>query len=249
VIDSDGDGVMMRLKLVVAALISSACLFTGEAQAASLEITPVAINLARGQNATTIEVKNRGGAPAAVQIRAYAWTQTGDADVLTPTEDIIVSPPIFTLSEGVSQTIRLLLRGGAGAAGERSYRLLLDEVPPAHKSNQQIVIAMRVSLPVIVAPAAPAPQALQWQAVRGPENQILLSAINGGNSYDAVRAITATLPDGTHLHATLRGENAYVLSGAQRQWVVQGGRVPSGPLRLSVTTRAGKSEQTLVLAP
>ncbi|HWI85732.1 MAG TPA: fimbria/pilus periplasmic chaperone [Sphingomonas sp.] len=240
---------MIRLKLVVAALISSACLLAGEAKAVSLEITPVAINLARGQNATTIEVRNRGGIPAAVQIRAYAWAQNGNEDVLTPTEDIIVSPPIFTLSQGVSQTIRLLLRGGIGVAGERSYRLLLDEVPPAHKGNEQIVIAMRVSLPVFVASAAPAPQALQWGADRGADNQAMLSAVNGGNSYDAVLAITATLPDGTIRKAAPVGQNPYVLPGAQRQWIVQGGRVPPGPLRLSVTTRAGKSEQNFVLAP
>src|SRR5688500_9450583 len=117
---------MMYLKPVLAALISLGCLISGEARATSLEISPVMVNLAPGQTATTIEVKNRGGAPAAIHIRAFAWSQAGDVDDLAPTQEVILSPPIFTLAEGASQTIRLLLRGGKGAASERSYRLLLD---------------------------------------------------------------------------------------------------------------------------
>ena len=118
---------MMRPTPVLATLISLGFLISGEVQAASLEISPVIVNLAPGQNATTIEVKNRGGAPAAVQARPYSWSQAGDEDNLTATQDIILSPPIFTVPAGASQTIRLLLRGGSEAGGERSYRLLLDE--------------------------------------------------------------------------------------------------------------------------
>ena len=87
----------MRLEAVLAALVFLAGLVSGAAHAAVLEISPVTIGLAHGQSATTIEVRNRGDAPAAVQIRAYAWTQAGDEDILTPTHDIIVSPPMFTV--------------------------------------------------------------------------------------------------------------------------------------------------------
>ena len=36
-----------------------------------------------------------GGVAAAIQLRAFAWRQDGNQDVLTPTRDIIMSPPIF----------------------------------------------------------------------------------------------------------------------------------------------------------
>jgi fimbrial chaperone protein len=237
----------MRPILVLAALISFGWLLADKVSAASLEISPVLVNLAPGQTAATIEVQNRGGAPAAVQARAYRWTQAGDEDALTPTQDIILSPPIFTVPEGASQTVRLLLRGGSGAGGDRSYRLLLDEVPPANTRNKQIIIALRMSLPVIATSASSEPATLQWRAERGPGGQIMLTAINTGHAHARVSAIDLMLPDGSHPKVVSRGKNAYVLPGAQRHWVVQGrgGVLPGGPLQLSVTTQAGKSEQTL----
>ncbi|CAN7344226.1 fimbria/pilus periplasmic chaperone [Phenylobacterium sp. LjRoot225] len=224
-------------------------LLSGTAQAAVLEISPVTISLADGPSAATMEIRNRGDTPAAVQVRAYAWAQAGDEDVLTPTRDLILSPPVFTIPAGASQTLRLLSRGGTSTANERSYRLLVDEVPTASPRDQQIVIAMRASLPVIVAAAAPTPNGLQWRVDRAPGGEIVLSATNAGRGYDAVQAIVVTLADGSRRSAVARGTNPYVLAGAERHWVVDGGRAPAGALRLNVTTRNGKSEQTLALAP
>lgn len=238
----------MRLEPVLAALTAAGCLLFGTAQAAVLEISPVTIGLAAGQGATVIEVRNRGDAPVAVQVRAYAWAQSGDEDVLTPTRDLILSPPIFTVPAGGSQTLRLLARGGAAVAGERSYRLLLDEVP-AISQGQQIVIALRVSLPVIIAAASPAPEGLRWRVGRAPGGETVLSATNAGLGYDAVQAIVVTLADGSRRSAVARGKNPYILAGAERHWVVDGHRLPAGALRLNVTSRNGKSEQTLALAP
>jgi fimbrial chaperone protein len=239
----------MRLQSVLAALMSVGCLLSGAARAAVLEISPVTISLAEGQSATTIEVRNRGDTPAAVQVRAYAWAQAGDEDVLTPTRDIILSPPIFTVPAGESQTLRLLSRRGAATAGERSYRLLLDEVPAATPHPQQIIIALRASLPVIIAAAPPASNRLQWRADRAAGGEVLLSATNAGPGYDAVQAIVVTLADGSRRSAVARGKNPYILAGAERHWVVDGGRVPAGALRLNVSTRNGKSEHALALAP
>lgn len=232
--------------LVLAAILLG-CLMPAGAQASSLEISPVTVNLAPGQNVTTVEVTNRGDASAAIQIRAYGWNQAGNEDVLTPTQDIIVSPPIFTVSKGSSQTVRMLLRGGI-ATRERNYRLLIDEVPPANIHNQQVAIAMRVSLPVIAASAQALPPKLQWRATRGTGHQILLSATNDGTSYDKVHAIVVTLADGSHPIVKASGNNPYILPGAQRHWVVADGGAAPIALRLAVTSQSGKNEHSLALS-
>jgi fimbrial chaperone protein len=239
--------ILTTLNPVLAALIAWCCLSSGAATASSLEISPVSVNLVAGQNTKVIEITNRGGSSVAIQIRAYAWSQSGDTDTLAPTKDIILSPPIFTVPAGASQTIRLLLRA-KGATGERSYRLLLDEVPPPGTQRNQVGIAMRVSLPVIAAAALPPSRNLAWRAKRGPGNQILLSAANMGNVYDKVHAIAVTLPDGSHPTIVASGDNSYLLSNAKRQWVVQD-TTPQATVRLSVTTQAGKSEHVLVVDP
>ena len=205
------------------------------------------VNLLPGQKVMTIEVTNRGGVPAAIQIRAYGWSQIDDEDMLSPTRDIVLSPPIFTVPEGVSQTVRLLLRGERTADREGTYRLLIDEVPPTNNRDQQVAIAMRVSLPVIVASTALVSHKLQWRAARLPGGQILLSASNLGQTYDKIQDMVVTLPDGTQPKAVARGNNPYILAGAQRHWLVQDTATPTGSLHLSTTTRAGKGEHSLAL--
>jgi fimbrial chaperone protein len=236
----------MRPTTILAALIAFGCLHAGTLRAGSLEILPVIVVLTPGQTTATIEVKNRGDNPAAIQTRPYSWAQRGDEDTLTPTQEIILSPPIFTVPAGASQTVRLLLRGGAEAAGDRSYRLLLDEVPAANIRNRQIDIALRVSMPVMVSMGSPAPELLQWRAERSPDGQTELTAVNPGKAYDRVNAIAVTLADGSQPKVIANGGNSYVLPGAQRHWIVQArGGAPRGELRLSVTTQGGKSEHIL----
>jgi fimbrial chaperone protein len=239
----------MRPILALAALMLLSCPLVRQVQAASLEINPILVSLTDGETATTIEVTNHGGAPSAIQARIYRWTQAGDEDALTPTHDIIVSPPIFTMLDGGSQTLRLLLRGGIATGGERTYRLLLDEVPPANAQNrQQVAFALRLSLPVFVGNAPSGRLRLQWRAERAAAGQIVLTASNPGPDYDRVRALEVTLSDGNHPKAIARGSNSYVLPGAERHWVVQDrGSGPGGPLQLSVTTLTGKHE--LILTP
>ena len=235
------------LKSAQAALVAWCCLSSAAAVASSLEISPVSINLVAGQNAKVIEVRNRGGSSVAIQIRAYAWSQSGSTDVLAPTRDIILSPPIFTVPAGASQTIRLLLRGTSGAE-ERSYRLLLDEMVSPGAQRNQVGIALRVSLPVIVAAASPPSRSLRWHARRGPGNRILVSVANTGNVYDRAHAIAVILPDGSRPAIVSSGDNPYVLPNTQREWVVQSA-TPPATLRLNVTTQAGTSEHVLVIDP
>jgi fimbrial chaperone protein len=235
-----------RAAFLLAVLVSTGALCAGRADAAYLEISPVVIILTPGQTTATIEVQNRGDAPAAIQARAFRWTQLGDEDPLTATEDIIVSPPIFTVPQGASQTLRLLIRG-PHVEGERSYRLLLDEVPPANTGRKEIVIALRASLPVIVAAAPPALAKLQWRAERDPGGRLLLTAANTGQAYDTVRAIDLTLTDGSHPKVVPAGKNPYILPGAERHWIVKGNAAPGGVMSLSVTTEAGKSEQAVAV--
>jgi fimbrial chaperone protein len=235
----------MRPTLALAALLLGGVLARG-VQAASLEVSPVIVTLAPGQTATTIATANRGGTPIAIQARIYRWTQTDGEDVLTPTVEIIVSPPIFTLPAGGTQTLRLLLRGGSAAAGERTYRLVLDEVPPAAATNRQVTFALRQSLPVFMDASPSVRPALQWRAERGAGGETTLTATNASPAYDKITALEVALADGSHPKVVSHSTSLYVLSGDAHRWTVQTrGPGPGGPLRVSVTTMNGKSELTL----
>ncbi len=237
----------MRPITALAAVILAGGIPAGRAQAAELEIAPVLLTLAPGQSSATIELRNNGKAPVAIQARAFAWTQLADDDVLTPTQEVILSPPIFTVAAGASQTLRLLLRGNRPAGGpDRSYRLMLEEVPTVGTGNNGVVVALRVSLPVFAASAAQPPPVLTWQAARAPDGQVMLTAINSGQSSTRVNAMSVTLPDGSHPKIIAKGKSPYILPGVQRRWTLEApGGAPGAPVRLRITTPAGTTEEAL----
>jgi len=232
------------------ALLSLGALIAGSANAATLTISPVGVVLEFGQTSAALEVKNSDIQPITVQVRIYSWSQVANEDVLVPTSDVILSPPIATIQGGAAQTLRMLLRPGvtADAGRERHYRVLLDEIPTSTGGPGHLSFAMRASIPVFVLPQRPSTPSLQWQAARDQNGAVVLTATNSATAYDRIFDVVATLHDGSIRNGILRGSNAYVLPHSQRQWVVQG-NVGTGPLRLNVATRNGKTEQILPISP
>lgn len=151
---------MHYLLLIVILLVGGFA--ADKARASELEIAQVLLNLAPGQTSPTIEVRNRGDAPVTIQARPFLWSQALDDDVLMPTSEIILSPPIFTIPPGATQTVRLLFRGDArtDSGRDRSYRLLLDEMPSAGARNGQVAVTLRMSVPVFVASTRSSPALL-----------------------------------------------------------------------------------------
>jgi hypothetical protein len=66
--------------------------------------------LARRPGASGITLQNLGEAAVYGQVRVYLWEQKDGDDVLTPTQDVVASPPIIQINPKASQTIRLVRR-------------------------------------------------------------------------------------------------------------------------------------------
>jgi fimbrial chaperone protein len=226
-------------------LATAALLASGRAEAASLDFTPMRVEIGPGQTAATIELHNLG-AVMAVQVRPYAWTQRDDTDILTPTAEIVVSPPIFTIPEGDTQVVRLLVRAASGKS-ELAYRLIFDELPHPG-AGQQIVLALRASVPVFAVPSGATPEHLQWTAERGTGGPVLTVQNIGGRSV-RVGAVSADLPGDKKSTATSIGKDPNVLPGAIRHWLPRNwvGLAPGSVLILHVETTDGPREETVTL--
>jgi len=221
----------VALALVLVLVLGSAL----PASAASLQISPVLINLRANQAAGGISLQNLGERPIYGQVRVFAWEQRGGEDVLTPTDELVASPPIIELAAKSSQTVRLVRRGGATPGPERAYRLLIDEIPRGDEPGNGVAIRLQYSVPVFVAPAdeAAAPS-LGWTVVRRG-GAWMLELRNSGGLHAQVGA--ATLVDGGGREIELsKGLLGYALAGRERAW-----RLPLDPatrLTGSVTVRA-----------
>ena len=191
----------------------------GSARAASIEVSPVMVELAPGRMSATMTVTNRSNGASAVQMRAFHWTQTPTDDALAATDDMIVSPPIFQLGAGEQQIVRVLLRKPPGAA-EATYRLLLDELPTGQEAGQ-------IQFALACAPV------LAWRIVEG-EGGAELCVLNRGDRHDRIDRLEVQLPNGRLIRA-IPVNNAYVLAGIERRIPLRIGRLDAAGGTVAVT--------------
>lgn len=223
------------------------------ADAASLQISPVMINLRAAQTATGITLQNDGDVPIYGQVRVFLWEQKGGDDVLTPTDELIASPPVMQIAAKSAQTIRLVRRTGAAAAGpERQYRVLIDEVPTTAEAREGVAIKLQYSVPVFIAASAPnaAPQ-LAWQFFKR-DNAWFLRVTNSGTLHAQLGATMLVTADGKE-HELSKGLLGYALAGRQREWRLH--LAPALPLtgaltlRSTINARAGTASGEVVARP
>ena len=95
---------------------------------AASSINPVIVELDDGQG--TVSITNVGQSSTGYEVRALDWSVAEDGtDVLSPTDNLIVFPPLFRLAPG--QTLTLRLREVVPpTVAENSYRLEVTEEPP-----------------------------------------------------------------------------------------------------------------------
>jgi fimbrial chaperone protein len=134
------------------------------AQAASLQVVPVLVEVQAPGAAATLRLRNEGDRPLDAQIRIFRWTQVDGVDTLTPTNDIAASPPLASLRPNTDYTVRIVRTSKEPVVREESYRLLIDEVPAAANVQAATVkIALRYSIPVFFTVSGVAAPKLSWE--------------------------------------------------------------------------------------
>jgi fimbrial chaperone protein len=155
---------------------------------------------------------------------------------------------VFTVPGNGSQLIRVALRVPADAQRELSYRVILTEVPQrASPDFTGLNVALRLSLPVFVAPVAAAKPLLEWSATRSADGTISLTARNAGNAHARILTFSAAPATGS-ASAMTQDVAAYLLPGQARTWTLdnkQNGTASStdwNRLRVKGTSEAGDFE-------
>ena len=157
--------------------------------AADFTISPVRVFIASGKKADVVTIKNNSDENLTVQISSFLWEQDAEAkDVLTPTEEVVLFPRIFTVKGREERILRLGIKYPATDV-EKTYRIFIEEVPePQEKQPEGAYLRtlMKVGVPVFVSPAKVKAEAIV--DAKSLKNGILSFSIkNNGNVHELVK--------------------------------------------------------------
>lgn len=231
-----GSSRMARMRHAVMTMAMSAlALASAVATAADLQVSPILLEFDARQQAQAVWLSNTGQQPLRAQVRLQAWSQDGNEDVLEPTRDLVASPATLEIEPGGRQLVRIIRLQPAPMPQERSYRLLVDELPADPGENRQgLQFLLRYSIPVFVAPVEPGIAASAQAPVEGSTPTLTdvgplqlrveadgqgsrLLASNNGQRRIKLSQLTLVEADGRQRPLN-QGLLGYVLPGRSMAW-------------------------------
>ncbi|MGH8813965.1 MAG: fimbrial biogenesis chaperone [Advenella sp.] len=187
---------------------------------AGLQVTPIVLDIKQTQKSDGLWLTNTSNAAMDVQVRVFEWVQNNKTDVLAPTTDFVASPPMAKIAGGGKQFVRLVKVGQPAVPIERSYRIVVDELPLESAASKGLTFALRYSIPVFIQGAnAPTPPELSWHLAADPKGGVLLTVNNSGTTRAKLSDLTFTSKSGQTL-AINKGLFGYALANSGRQWSI-----------------------------
>ena len=207
----------MRTLLQFACTTLATLAIASTADAASIQVAPVSLELLAPTSAGTLKLENKGGKSIGVQLRVFHWSQVDGQEKLEPTKDVVVSPPMVQVASQAAVTVRVLRPNKSEIVGEENYRVLIDELPdPATRKNGVVSIVLRQSIPISFrSQTANAPQ-VAW-TVETNAGHSYLTAHNSGERKLRVSQLKLSASGGRSVVVS-EGLVGYVLGGSSMRW-------------------------------
>lgn len=188
--------------------------------AGSLKVVPTRLYLDANKKSTVVKIENKGEEKITVQIEPNVWTQDEKGkDAVSPTSDIVAFPMMVEVDKGAERSVRIGY-GGDPSDKERTYRLLIHELPGKPSGKPALRFALTVSVPVFVQPMEMTNK-LSILTVGVELGKAVVSIRNIGNCHGIIKKVSAKGVDeaGAEL---FNAEKAgwYVLSDSARFFAV-----------------------------
>lgn len=154
----------------------------GNVAAAEFSLNPTRVHLDRARAVETLVLGNADTLPLSFEASVKRWTMAADGSwELQPSDELVVHPLVFTVQPGEQARLRVgTLKPEAGA--ERAYRVELQQLPRGSGDGVEIEVLTRLSVPVFIQAASPAPAAAVSAASFGAGG-LQLTLANTGSQY------------------------------------------------------------------
>lgn len=188
--------------------------------AASIRLSPVSVEILSDQAASSISLYNQSNESTDLQVRVFEWSQKDGQDQLLPTDDIAISPPFLKLQPNDSYNIRVVRINPIPISGEKTYRIIIDELPKpidSRKADQGVNVLLRSSLPVFVVNKQ-AITKLSW-TIQEEQNNSYLTMSNVGNRHALLNNLTLNdTTTGQSYPIKVNTVNGYILAEKSRSF-------------------------------
>jgi fimbrial chaperone protein len=182
------------------------------AQAASLSVSPIRLDVPAPGSSASLTLRNEAALPINIQIRIFKWVLKNGEDFYEQTDDVVATPPVASIPPGGSALVRIVRTANAPVVGEEPYRLIVDEIPDANRvRNSGVTVALRYAIPVFFLNGDASQAKVAW-SIRTISGKRMLVATNTGDKSSRVANLRL---DKTVLYAGLAG---YVLGHSTRMW-------------------------------
>lgn len=232
----------MRLFTLAAAFFAG--LSVSPSQAASLRVAPVLLDLKAPTAASSLRIWNDAKTPINVQVRIFRWTQQNGQDVYTAVNDVVASPPMTQLKGGAENLIRIVRLSKTPVRAEESYRIIVDELPPAGKTQSGTVnLVVRHSIPVFFSPASTGDAEPVWKVT--PQGKgYKVSVSNAGERRIRIANLILSGGNGQPV-GRQQGLVGYVLGKSAATFLIPAtGGGAGGTLKISADSEGGPVNAT-----
>ncbi|MFT3710977.1 MAG: fimbria/pilus periplasmic chaperone [Archangium sp.] len=201
--------------------------------AVDFDVSPVRLDLSASARTGHLTVRNPGAQPLRLQISARGWQQASDGRIeLEPTSEVSFFPSLFELAPGQTRIIRIGV-SATETPREKTFRVLIDELPQQHAGLGVIQVVTRLSVPVFFgAPGKPQPEIVGTRLESGA---VAFELKNSGSAHFVARRAVVVARDAKGGEVAT-GEQAgwYVLAGGDRRFVVPLSAAAAGAVRVGV---------------
>ena len=222
--------------------------------AGALTVVPTKLFLSAGKKTEVLKVRNEGDEKMTLQVETVKWGQGDEGnDIYEPTEDLAFFPKIFTVEKGQEWLLRIAAKEFKAGVKEQAYRIILQEIPVVRPGESQLMMALKVSVPLFIRPQKETAKEMKdWsiEKVELTKGGLLVKVRNNGNSHITVGKIAATGLDASDKEVfKTDGSGWYVLPGNARAFGIKISRQDClGSSVIKVTTEAGETTREAKLA-
>lgn len=189
----------------------------------SFNILPLKIFFDPQKRTDVLKIKNTGEKPVTIKVNVLVWAQdekSKELDVYQPAKDVAFMPRILTIKAGEEGKIKLGY-DKKPSKSEQSFRVFIEEVPQVDTEGMALRMALRMSIPIFVAPEKKAEPRGEISATALSKGSLSFHVKNSGNTHFFIKAVRVVGLDGSgKLVDTINDKGWYVLPGAKRPYVI-----------------------------